>query len=354
MSKAYIISDTHVKSRLWTNFAGIQGDAYRALELISEKAENEIIISCGDLFDSNRPSSTDLASVSDLCKKVKMICYINGNHDDCFPSILPSLTEKCLHLTSSNPVQLENINLFGIDWQNTRDKILEELTNIASTAVHQKEPEKTVVIMHQSLQEFFAKGAPVTASDIWEILGESAAVIIGDIHSNQLIESPSKKGFILSPGPLVPQDIGQAKKEQFFHTLDLQTRELTKIPIQVRSYYFLDGTDAKFDLGIALSTIHDDSELPAAVILKVKPNYILPKNIPENFIVVTAVQFDKVSYSSLHTVETSIDEAVETEIDTTEKENAKLMKTLYNNLKMSDTPDEVLQSVLEKWKVVLG
>lgn len=282
--------------------------------------------------------------------------YVNGNHDDCFPSILPSLAENCVHLNSIYPVHLNNVNLFGIDWQNTKEKVLEDLLNIYNSEEHNKHPERTVVIMHQSLQEFFAKDTQLCAKDIWDCLGKQVKVIIGDIHSNQCIET-EEGGWILSPGPLVPQDIGQAKKEQYYHLLDTDLITFERVPVKVRDYIFLDLTSEKVNLSDKLQEISStvpQTNLPSAVILSVKPNYVLPKDIPANLVVVSNVVFDRVDPSKKNTVELTLNDAVVAEIEATETANKDIMLSMYNTLKASNNPDETLMSIMEKWKIVMG
>ena len=119
-NRGVLIADAHVKQRLWTNFPRIQGDSYEALKRVQEAVNGGFVISCGDLFDSNRPSSTDLKAVSDLLRNIETLYYVNGNHDSVIPDIVSSLGTNVVHLNDTGTDIMEVV-FYGIDWCNTKD-----------------------------------------------------------------------------------------------------------------------------------------------------------------------------------------------------------------------------------------
>lgn len=352
-NKGVLISDTHVKSRLWTNFPQIQGDSYRALEQIKDAARGSFIISCGDLFDSNRPSSTDLECVSNLMRSVEKFYYISGNHDDCVPSIVPSLGTNAVHLYQS-PQLINGVPVFGIDYCNSKDLLIEDLTEVASEMLKLDPSVRPVLVMHQSLDVFFMTYT-ITLQEIRDILAHPCDIFIGDIHVRKLITS--HEGFCLSPGPLVPQDIGQAKHQQGATYVDFSSGthvELKDIPVKVRDYTFLDSPE-ELESAFKKALETDSDMLPPVIAVKVDPSYKLPKKYKSNVVIVLLDTItEKLQKKAVEKATvSSLEEAVKNEILETEKELSEVMVPLLIKLMHSEIPDEVLLGLLEKWKVVM-
>lgn len=353
---AVLISDTHIKSRLWTNFPGIQGDAYQALKIVAEEAKGIPVISCGDFFDSNRPSAKDLEAAADLIRSASVFLYVQGNHDDCVPSIVDSLDGRHVHL-SSNPYRVGNTDIYGVDYQNTHDKVLEKLKEI-SEDIHIRESVATyqVIVMHQSLKEFFSMST-FKASDIFDIVGGKVKVFIGDIHLYGMVQH-EEGGFIMSPGPLVPQDLSQANRSQKVYRVNLDNLNVSTIPLKVRDYYFLDATVDGFDIHKAYEEITDqeylgvDTPLAKVVIIKAYPGFKVPKDIlSDKYIFVTDNVRPKEERRKA-TVELTLTDAVNAEIRNTEGKLADTMIAISDKLLASETPDELALAILKKWKVV--
>ena len=89
------MADAHIKCRTWTNYMGLQGDAYAALDLVNEKLEGiDTLVIGGDWFDSNHPSSTDINQSFQFLRHFKSVFFIRGNHDNVQPSYLSALSEQ--------------------------------------------------------------------------------------------------------------------------------------------------------------------------------------------------------------------------------------------------------------------
>ena len=353
-NKGILISDAHVKSRLWTNFPQIQGDSYRALEKIKEAAKGSFIISCGDLFDSNRPSSTDLECVSNLMRSVEKFYYISGNHDDCVPAVIPSLGTNAVHLYQS-PQLINGVPVFGIDYCNSKDLLIEGLTEVASEMLKLDPSVRPVLVLHQKLDVFFMKDPTITLQEIRDILTHPCDIFIGDIHIRQL--KVSDEGFCLSPGPLVPQDIGQAKHQQGATYVDFSSGthvELKDIPVKVRDYTFLDSPE-ELEGAFKRALEADSDMLPPVIVVKVDPSYKLPKEYKSNAVIVLLDTItEKLQKKAVEKATvSSLEEAVKSEIMETEKELSEVMVPLLIKLMHSEVPDEVLLGLLDKWEIVM-
>lgn len=358
--KAILISDAHIKSRLWTNFPNIQGDSYEALKLVADASKDLPVISCGDFFDNNRPSSKDLEAAANLMRNASTFYYVKGNHDDCDPCIIDSLDGNHVHLRSDTPVALGKSFIFGIDYQNTKDKIINQLQEIAERVALSKNLQKghTIVIMHQALKEFFNMST-FEAKEVFDILGPSVKVFIGDIHNYGLVSSDGGSGFIMSPGPLVPQDLNQARRPQNYYEIDTYDLSLNSVPLKVREYVFLDATVEGFDLRESLENLYKDlgidrvrRPLPTAVIIKAYPGFKVPKELHNDDYIFVTDSVRPREEKRVATVELTLNEAVNAEIKNTEGNLAETMISISNHLLASDTPDELALAMLKKWKVI--
>ena len=114
------MADAHIKSRTWTNYMGLQGDSYAALDKISQKLTkqeqniNTLVIG-GDWFDSNHPSSTDINQSFQFLRQFRSVFFIRGNHDSVQPSYLSALPEQGGH-TVVTELQPGEVYTPGIDW----------------------------------------------------------------------------------------------------------------------------------------------------------------------------------------------------------------------------------------------
>ena len=350
-NKGILIADAHVKQRLWTNFPRIQGDSYEALKMVQEAAEGGFVISCGDLFDSNRPSSTDLKAVSDLLRNIDTLYYINGNHDSVIPDIVSSLGTNVVHL-STEPTYIEDVAFFGIDWCNSKDDIIYRLKEVSNQMSHDMGIDN-VLIMHQSLDVFFMSHI-ITFEEIKQILDHSCSIFIGDIHVHKTVTS--KLYSCTSPGPLVPQDIGQAKHQQYMIEVHCKegTLETTDIPVKVRDYVFIEDPE-KLEETVNSTLENNNQGLPPVIFIKAPYGYKVPKEFSNrDDVVVVADTLPAELHKEAQEVQTTgtLLDAVKEEIDATEPPLAQIMKPLAEKIFNEDLPDEYLLGLLDKWGIV--
>ena len=354
----YLVSDCHVKSRLWTNFAAVQGDAYMAMrKMASETDPSSVLISCGDLLDSNRPSNVDLAETAEFLNHFHRVLYIAGNHDDCQPSIVPVMCPYALHLTPDAVVREGNLVICGIDWQRSREAFLECLAQAAQTLSDEtRDGGQPVLIMHQAVHDFLSiDGASMcTAKEILDTVGQDVLVYSGDIHVTQYVASVLGKGRVQSPGPLVPQDTLQARRQQFYWQLDSDTGVPSQHPVSVRSFAFLDSAAPDFDLAASLDALDRSLELPPVAILQVHGDYVPPKSQLNRDDCIVVVRTERTSTEASATEESSVttlEEAITQEIEATEPLLADVLKPLADRLTTADKPDELLSTLLTNWEV---
>ena len=352
-NRGILIADAHIKQRLWTNFPKIQGDSYEALKKVQEGANGGFVISCGDLFDSNRPSSTDLKAVSDLMRNIETLYYVNGNHDSVVPDIVSSLGTNTVHL-STEPTYIGDVAFFGIDWRNNKEDILYLLKEVSNQMSRDMGIEN-VLIMHQSLDVFFMSHI-ITLEEIKQILDHSCNIFIGDIHVHKTVSS--KLYSCTSPGPLVPQDIQQAKHQQYMIEVcckegDLEIRD---IPVKVRDYVFLDSPDT-LEETVKESLEKNTHNLPPVVFVKAPPGYKIPRELSNrDDIIVVANTLPEELHKETQETQTAIGtllDAVREEIRETEPELAWTMEPLVQRLYNQETPDEFLLALLKKWGIIM-
>lgn len=354
--KIFVVSDVHVKARLWTNFSGIQGDAYRAMEEISSHARSGIyLISCGDLLDSNRPSSRDLEVLRKFCSNFSKVLFISGNHDTADPSFLEQVCDNCYHLSSSTVEMVGNLAVYGIDWQPSKDQLIERLLQVKESASQLPEGCEPVLVMHQAVRCFQSMEGvyTITEQEISEILGGKFFVLVGDIHSHRYMSVPNGC-TLLSPGPIVPQDIGQAKLPQYWHSIE--NGRLEEHQISVRDFVFKDADMEDFSLEDVLVEIHPErGRLPTVVVLVSSIPISIPKHLrdSEDYIIVTKIKGQEAaqevvrdSGDSLTLEDVVVREAEETEPDLAEK-----IISIYKHMTAEENPDEFLEALLKKWEV---
>lgn len=300
----------------------------------------------------------DLKVVSDFLKHIDTFYYVNGNHDDVIPDIVSSLGSNTVHL-SDIPVFIGEVPFFGIDYCNTKEELVSKLAQIGD--IIREYASVPVLIMHQALDVFFMHST-ITRKEIEELLQHSCNIFVGDIHVPKKYigfhnDFTGLSGCCVSPGPLVPQDIGQAKNHnQFCLELICEERRLDRIDdihIKVRDFIFLDDPSK---LEAALKTARETQcDLPPVIFIKTDTDYKVPKEYSnlEDVIIVLDTTPKEMKKEATQASSTSLLDAVLEEIRETEPELAELMVPLLTKLMQSDAPDELLLNLLNKWEVIL-
>lgn len=356
-----LVSDVHVKNRLWTNNSLVVGDAYEALKYVASKSNNSCsLISCGDFFDVFRPTSKDLTEAGNFFKNFKKVYYVDGNHDLVNPSLMSIWADKCVKLTSS-PEHVGNLLLYGVDYCSTKEALFVELQKIKQSIEELRETEQPVVILHQALKEFLGFDGSYTCSceELFDLLGSDIKIYCGDIHIPDVVESGKDGGFVCSPGPLVPQDIGQAAKTQYYYYVDPDTGNYLRHDIKVRPI------DLCFNLEELTSVLSRgfSTDLLSKYVLKpliytILPTSVavpkLPEDLQDKVILIVRRTSDRVVNNVQQTRQSSqltLKNAILTDIRATQKKPDKLV-ALASVLLDAENADEVLLSLLQKMEVI--
>lgn len=356
----HITADLHIKNRLWNNCTKLTGDSYTALE-IHPGAKNDVLIDCGDLFDVARPKAEDVAIVQLFLEQFKKVYAVTGNHDQTYPA-WPSmlLPEDKLVYLSATPVQPEEatyLSLFGHDYTTSREELLEFLQTVAD---YPPGMGTKVIVLHQAFKEILSiSGAfELSYDDLTGIFGDQKVIVLaGHVHVHKIVNKVPNI-VLCSPGPLVPQDLQQAKNP-CYHCM-IQKGQIKASEAPTRVFKFLDGSTPGFDLCKALAGFKNAfPALPPAVIVSLNADQKLPAvpaSIKENFVVIFKRQsmLDVMSDSS-QTAEVqacTLEEAILQEIEQTEPVYGKQIKAITDHLLKTDDPVAFLDSVLTKWKAI--
>lgn len=356
----HITADLHIKNRLWNNCTKIQGDIYEALSSFSV-SNDDILLDCGDIFDVTRPKAEDVAAAQLFLEKFKKVYAITGNHDKTYPTWLSMLlpAEK-LVLLSDTPVKPEEatyLSLFGHDYTTSREELLEFLQTVAD---YPPGMGTKVIVLHQAFREVLSiPGAfELSYDDLTGIFGSQQVIVLaGHVHVHKIINKVPNI-VLCSPGPLVPQDLQQAKNTCCHCTIQEGQIKASEAPTRV--FKFLDGSTPGFDLCKALEGFRNPfPELPPAVIVSLNADQKLPAvpvAIKESFVVIFKRQsmLDDLSDSSqaAEVLACTLEEAILQEIEQTEPVYGKQIKAITDHLLKTDDPVAFLDSVLTKWKAI--
>lgn len=353
-----LISDAHIKNRLWTNNSLVTGDAYEALKIISSNLPRDdttnYLISCGDFFDTTRPTSKDLTEAGNFFNNFHRVYYVDGNHDKVDPSLMAIWSERCVKLTTT-PVTIDNLRIFGVDYCSTKEELFEQLSEISRCVSGYSGSVIPVIILHQALKEFLSFDGSYICSceDLFSMFNTEINVYCGDIHISQMYSSD--ESFVLSPGPLVPQDIGQATKDQYWYTLDTFTGKCKKAALKVRDIT-ITKTLSEFTKAISKKPC-DNLPCKSLIYALLPVGVELPKldeSLKQDRIIIVRRISEKASNNSVvhrSSNSVSLKDAIIQDIEDTQKKPDKLVK-LASVLIDSSEPDTVLQTLLTKMGVL--
>lgn len=344
-----LVSDVHIKNRLWTNFAGIQGDAYIALQKITstQDASHNVCISCGDFFDSNRPTSKDLTEASDFIQSFETFLYVSGNHDDAEPPLPEALDRRRVkRLTHEIPYILDNLQIFGCSFTADKELLTEQLQAMATYIFENPSDRKTLIVLHQSFEGLQANPM-VTMSLLESIFSTPVTVFIGDTHLNK--KCLKNNITVVSPGALVPQNKAEALLDHYIYKINSTTGEFKKQPIEVRNYVIFNPTEEECPV------FEEHADLPTVCFVKsdsIKKEW---KDLnPQVIFITDPVKTEEQSASIIETSNMSLDDAIVEELTSVDNAVAGASNTLiaiYNAIKNVDEPDVLLSKLLDKWKV---
>jgi len=208
--KIAFMADLHLSPFIWVNMKGIKGDAYRALEQATNqliKAEINVLILGGDIFDNNAPTAESekvfWTQMNRFKEKGITVMAIQGNHD--YTGTIPRFEILGALDVNNKRVHLgENIYATGIEYTNDNDKLLERILAL-------KDTEYDYVVMHTAFKHLlgFEGAYAVEASNFSE--AKIKKVLVGDIHVK---DKTTKHGITFySPGATHVRSISEINKD---------------------------------------------------------------------------------------------------------------------------------------------
>lgn len=260
------LADFHVKSRTWTNNTQVRGDAYKAMQVIGDYAEeNEIedLLIGGDFFDSNRPTAEDLVYTVDFLSRFKRVYYIRGNHDSCDPSYLEAISRilgrnKFVHELDIPLVYLcDKCYLAGISWMPSKEDYKAAVKNVIEYFKEQHPGERLFLMIHTSFQHLLSFDGAYTfeTHEVAEwCKGVDVVLLVGDVHVRDtrkvaVFPPPEEHKGVLdnlgelifhSPGSVYPLQFCDTDTEKFVTIIDPDAKSLEymiqAVPVKVRDY----------------------------------------------------------------------------------------------------------------------
>ena len=174
---------------------------------------------------------------------------------------------------------------------------------------------------------------------------DEVTVLVGHVHIHSGVSDGEK--HIISPGPIVPQDLDQARHIQYFSEL-LPDGTLKAYPIKVREFIFTDKLEELPE--------PEKDMLPPAVIVQLEPAQPIPavsKDLQEKYVFIWKRAIAEVSDSDTEISRAqTLEEAIQEEIQQTEPVYGQKIAALIRHLMNSDDPVQFLEEVITKWKAV--
>lgn len=255
-----VASDLHLKRRTWTNWPELSGDAYLALsdvvsihQALQEHNINiKNLLLCGDTFDSNMVSSSDvcyLSSLTEYMSKFGTTYYIRGNHDSIEPSYV-SAVPGTYELSELSPVVFgdDEAYLWGIPYTASKEQLLPKLSAISDYIKLHDIRKPVYIAMHQAFQHVididFAY--QLSSSDVEAIFDRPLHILVGHIHKLDCrpLSGPCSGGSILSLGSLYPTAWENIPTFHGVHIVDLISGDRVSVNIMIRDYVTVSPEDA--------------------------------------------------------------------------------------------------------------
>ena len=347
--KVFLVSDVHIKNRLWTNFSAVTGDVYTALNKITsclspEDFATSVCISCGDFFDSNRPSPQDLYEASAFINKFSKFAYIAGNHDDASPYLPSTLSGRCCLLNAETPMQLDNLLIFGVSHTPSKEKLIESLQQISEYWNNYKPQGIPIIVLHQAL-EGIQGNSIISASELEDIFNFPCKIFIGDTHVN--VNVCKSNCDIFSPGSLVPQNKAEALQDNYIYTIDSFTGDIARVTLKVRHFVLCEDVTKIPDFPEPL-------ELPTVCLVRASSIPAEWKSLYPDIIFIEYPVTQRTEQTSVTpTVQNiSLKDAVYEEFRSALPEKSDVLCQIFDRIENMEDPTELLNKLLTKWGVI--
>lgn len=348
--KVFLVSDVHIKNRLWTNFSAVTGDSYTALSKITsclspEDFATSVCISCGDFFDSNRPSPQDLYEASAFINKFSKFAYIAGNHDDASPYLPSTLSGRCCLLNTDTPTIVDNLYIFGVSHTPSKELLIEKLQQISEYWNNSKnEAGIPIIILHQAL-EGLQGNAIISPNELEEIFNFPCKIFIGDTHVN--VNICKNNCDIFSPGSLVPQNKAEALQDNYIYVLDSLTGDISRVTLKIRHFVLCEDTSK-------LPSFPEPLELPTVCLVRASSIPAEWKTLYPDVIFIEYPVTKKQEQETVTTVvqDMSLKEAVYAEFESALPEKSDLLCQIFDRIENMEDPTDLLNKLLTKWGVI--
>jgi DNA repair exonuclease SbcCD nuclease subunit len=206
--KIGVMSDLHLGYRQYGSKEREQDyydQFHRIINDMCLRDDIKYIICCGDIFDTHNPSNRALYEFEQglnlLTEYDKELIALHGNHDLAMSKgFQPPLTifknKYNLQLIDDNHVILDNLFIGGVQSKSAtqKDELIKQMNILANTA---KSYEKSILVLHQGLQEFMQFGADLEIKDLPK---DFDLYLIGHLHNRYFKSSLLLKGSIYYPG----------------------------------------------------------------------------------------------------------------------------------------------------------
>ena len=360
-TRALILADVHTRQRTWTNNPLVSGDAYAALKLVRETLATRcgLCISAGDLFDSNRPTSTDLLAVENCLMGFGRVLYVNGNHDSVDPAFVDVLDGKLeLARLGVSPVTVLDCPVFGADYtacasENGIESVLSAAVRHCSSGGRH-----ATVVLHCAFRHLMGiDGAWHTSlEDVAGILRKCGlsrdarmTIVCGHVHKRDVRPVPGFDGVtFLSPGSLYPTNSLYMRGDTPSVTLlDLATGDMEEAPVPVRLYGRVPVSgdvdaemarlaEGRLELPSYLQVVVPDGMADAPVPASTKD--VIVQAVPET------LQDEDIASALPDTTGYTLADAVADELDDDD------MKDIARSIVDSDDPLGTLNGLLAAWE----
>lgn len=367
MIRLLILSDCHLRERIYTQGKKLEGDAEYSIEQIKKISEivkpTGVIIS-GDIFDRKSIDGSEIKLARKLVSATKRetssppVFVIQGNHDVGDKNLLEEI-EDVVNI-NNKVVELEGITIGGVDWSYNTIQMFRNKEGGSAPAAAQR-PACDILVLHESMRPFSNFGNPNKLSI--DDMPVNTFCVVGDTHLPEFITKTTDTGmkYVLSPGCLYPTDKTEFLRESaavWIADVDKDASgvlhvETQKVPLAVRQAYDFSDSDVSFVLSNIEKGAEGHALKPVLYVDRDDYKTIMNTDGVDSFIIAPVkkrVEAAETTDTSLGALNASFENRINASISLLrEKEGdadklTKEIMALYN----ADKPNELLEKMIEE------
>lgn len=366
MIRLLILSDCHLREKIYTQGKKLEGDAEYSIEQIkkiSEIVKPTGVIIAGDIFDRKSIDGSEIKLARKLISETKRkipaspVFVIQGNHDVGDKNLLEEI-EDVVNI-NNKVVELEGIKIKGFDWSYNTIQMFRNKEGGSAPAAPAADCD--ILVLHESMRPFSNFGNPNKLSI--DDMPVNALCIVGDTHLPEFITKTTDTGmkYVLSPGCLYPTDKTEFLRESaavWIADVDKDSEgnihvETQKVPLSVRQAYDFSDTDVSTVLSHVANGTEGHALKPVLYVNRDNYKTIMNAEGVDNFIIAPVkkcVEADETTDTSLGALNASFENRINAAISLLrEKEGdadklTKEIMALYN----ADKPNELLEKMIEE------